>query len=124
MRLPKAEEQVMKYLWKLEKAYLRDVKAQFPPPPPATTTLNTLLKRLRDKGYIDFETEGKNRIYFPLIKKNQYFARHINGLISNHFNNSVEQFASFFTKEVEASDEELQKLRDLIDEKLKNTSDD
>ena len=114
----------MKYLWKLEKAFLKELKAQFPPPPPATTTLNTLLKRLIDKEFVGFETEGKNRVYFPLVPKNQYFARHINGLISNHFNNSVEQFASFFTKEVEASDEELQKLRDLIDQKLKDKTDD
>ena len=124
MTLTKAEEQVMNYLWKLDKAFFRELKEQFPEPKPATTTINTLLKRLIDKGFVDYRLYGNSREYFPVISKNQYFSKHINELIKNFFNNSVEQFASFFTKEVDVTDEDLKKLRDIVDKQIKSNSDD
>ena len=124
MILTKAEEQLMNYLWKLEKAFFKDIKEQYPDPKPATTTINTLLKRLADKGVIDYKLFGNSREYYPLITKNQYFSNHMKGLIKNFFNNSVEQFASFFTREVDISDEELKKLKDIIDGEIKSKSND
>lgn len=124
MDLTKAEEQLMKYLWKLEKSFFKDLKNQYPDPKPATTTINTLLKRLIDKGIVNYKLYGNSREYYPLMSKNQYFSRHINGLIKNYFNNSVEQFASFFTKEVDISDEDLKKLRDIVDNQLNAKSND
>ena len=124
MDLTKAEEQLMKYLWKLEKSFFKDLKDQYPDPKPATTTINTLLKRLIDKGIVSYKLYGNSREYYPLISKNQYFSKHVSGLIKNYFNNSIEQFASFFTKEVDISDEDLKKLRDIVDNQLNAKSND
>src|SRR5688572_16044175 len=99
MNMTKGEEELMKHLWKLEKSFFKELKDQYPDPKPATTTINTLLKRLIDKGFVAYRLYGNSREYYPLISKNQYFSKHIRGLIKNYFNNSVEQFASFFTKE-------------------------
>ena len=99
MKLSKTEEQLMQHLWKLEKAFMKDILEQYDDPKPATTTIATLLKRMNDKGYISYITFGKSREYFPLIKKADYFSKHLNGLIKNFFNDSASQFASFFTKE-------------------------
>lgn len=124
MTLTKAEEQVMSYIWRLEKAFFKELKEQFPEPKPATTTINTLLKRLIDKGFVDYKLYGNSREYFPVISKNQYFSKHINGLIKDFFNNSIEQFASFFTKEVDVTDSDLKKLRDIVDKQIKSNKDD
>ena len=35
--LTKAEEQVMQYLWKIDKGFLKDIVEQFPMPKPAYT---------------------------------------------------------------------------------------
>ena len=122
MSLTKAEEQLMNYLWKLNKTFFKELKEQFPEPKPATTTINTLLKRLIDKGYVNYKLYGNSREYYSLIKKNKYFSNHINGLIKNFFNDSAEQFASFFTEETDLSEEDLKKLRDIVDKQLKNKS--
>lgn len=119
MQLSKTEEQVMQLLWKLKKAFMRDLLAEFPEPKPATTTVATLLKRMKNKGYIDYKLYGKTREYYPLVKKSDYFSKHVNGLIKNFFNNSASQFASFFTEETELSVSELEELRKLIDSKIK-----
>jgi predicted transcriptional regulator len=119
MQLSKSEEQLMQYLWKRGKAFLKDLLDDFPDPKPATTTVATLLKRMADKGFIDYTTVGKSREYFPLVKKTDYFSKHVNGLIKNFFNNSASQFASFFTKETDLTNEELEELRKIIDQQIK-----
>jgi len=120
MHLTNAEEQVMKLLWRLDKAFIRDLLNEFPDPKPAPTTVITLLKRMMDKGFVSYKQYGNSREYYPLIKKADYFSDHINGLIKDFFNNSTSQFASFFTNETEMSKSELKELRDLVDKKLES----
>ncbi|MEQ9265980.1 MAG: BlaI/MecI/CopY family transcriptional regulator [Balneolaceae bacterium] len=124
MTLTKAEEQVMNYLWKLEKSFFKEIKEQFPEPRPATTTINTLLKRLIDKGFVNYKMYGNSREYFPLVDKNTYYSRQIKGIIKNSFNDSIEQFASFFTKETDLSEKELKTLRDIVDNQIKSSTND
>ena len=116
----KAEEQIMRYLWKLEKAFFKDLKAQFPDPKPATTTINTLLARMIEKGFISYQVYGNSREYYPLIKKKDYIKGQLNNMIKNFFNNSSEQFASFYTNEADLSEDELKKLREIVDNQLKS----
>ena len=47
--LTKAEEQVMQYLWKLKKAFLKDIVDEFPEPKPAYTTISTVIRVLVKK---------------------------------------------------------------------------
>ena len=119
MRLSKAEEQLMQYLWKLERAYMKDFLEAYPEPKPATTTLATVLKRLKDKGFIDYTVHGKAREYRALISKEDYFSTHMSGLIKTFFNDSTAQFASFFTQKSDLSKEELEDLKELIDSEIK-----
>jgi len=119
MQLSKSEEQVMQFLWKRKKAFMKDLLEDFKEPKPATTTVATLLKRMNDKGFIAYTLFGKSREYYPLVKKTDYFSKHVNGLIKNFFNDSASQFASFFTKETDLSTGELEDLKKLIDEQIK-----
>jgi len=120
MQLTKAEEQVMKYLWNLEKAYLKNILDEFPDPKPATTTIATLLKRVIDKGFVGYNQHGSNREYFPLIKKTEYFSKHVNSMIKDFFNNSASQFASFITNETNLNLTDLEELKQLVEQKIKN----
>jgi BlaI family penicillinase repressor len=120
IQLSKTEEQLMQFLWKRKKAFLKDLLEDFPEPKPATTTVATLLKRVNDKGFIGYELFGKSREYFPLIKKTDYFSHHVNGLIKNFFNDSASQFASFFTRETDLTRAELEELKKVIDAQIKN----
>ena len=120
MQLSKTEEQLMQHLWKLKKGFMKDLLEEYSEPKPATTTVATLLKRMTDKGFIAYNTVGKSREYFPIVKKKDYFSKHVNGLIRNFFNDSASQFASFFTKETNLTKEELEDLKSIIDQEIKN----
>jgi BlaI family transcriptional regulator, penicillinase repressor len=118
MQLTNAEEQVMKYLWKLERAYMKNILDEFPEPKPATTTIATLLKRMTDKGFVGYNQHGSNREYYTLVKKTDYFSKNFNVMIKDFFNNSASQFASFFANESNLSLSELEELRSLIEKKI------
>jgi len=120
MQLSKAEEQLMQHLWKLEKAFMKDLLEVYPNPKPATTTVATLLKRMTDKGFVTYTLFGKSREYYPLVKKKDYFSKHVNGLIKNFFNNDATQFASFFTESTNLSKTQLEELRSIIDQQIEN----
>src|SRR6056297_1913657 len=83
MKLSKSEEQLMQYIWKQEQAFMNDLLEMYPDPKPASSTVATLLKRIKDKGFIDYETFGRSRRYYPLVEKSDYFSKHINTLIKN-----------------------------------------
>ena len=117
-QLNKTELQIMKYLWLLKKGFMKDIVEQFPEPRPAYTTISTLLKRMCDKEYIGFERLGRDKQYFPVLKKNDYFSKQVNGIITHFFNDSKSQFASFFTKNADLSVHELEELQRLLQEKI------
>jgi len=119
MQLSKTEEQLMQHLWKLEKAFMKDILDTYDEPKPATTTIATLLKRMAGKGFVAYNLYGKSREYYPLVKKKDYFSKHVNGLIKHFFNDSASQFASFFTKETNLSKDELESLKKIIDNEIK-----
>lgn len=109
----------MQYLWKLEKAFMKDLLDRYPDPKPAPTTLATLLKRMQEKGFVGYEQMGRSRQYYPLVKKSDYFSTHLSGLIRKFFDGSHSEFASFFTSESDLSEAELEELKEIINKELR-----
>ncbi len=116
--LTRAEEQVMQFLWQLEKAYLKDLVEQFPEPRPAYTTISTVIRVLVKKGFIGFRTYGKINEYFALISKQKYFQSRVRPMISNYVSDNPTAFASFFANE-QLNLEELEEIKKLVNEKIK-----
>jgi len=119
MTLTQAEEQVMKHLWNLKKAYMKDILDEYPEPKPKPTTLATLLKRMIQKGFVGYNQHGNNREYFPLVLKEAYFTKHFSAVVKEFFNDSTSQFASFFTRASNMNVEELEALKAEIEERIK-----
>ena len=119
MKLPNAEEHLMKIIWKCATSFLKDIMEHYPEPKPAATTVATLLKRLQDKGMIAYRLFGNSRQYYPLVGKEEYFSRHVNDIVQNFFGNSALQFASFFTTTGNLSAKELEDLKKIVEQEIK-----
>jgi BlaI family penicillinase repressor len=118
MKLTSAEEQLMELIWDKDQVFMKDIIDSFPDPKPATTTIATLLKRMQNKGFVAYKLMGNSRQYYPLVKKSEYFSKHVNSLIKNFFGSSAMQFASFFTTETNLTTAELEDLKKIIDKQL------
>jgi len=121
MKLSKTEEQLMELIWSHEKVFMKDLLDSFPDPKPASTTIATLLHRMQDKGFLGYKLFGNSREYFPLVNKEDYFSKHMKGIIRNYFGNSTLQFASFFTTTSNMTTAELEDLKKIIDQEINNS---
>ena len=121
--LTKAEEQVMQYLWKIEKGFVKDIVEQFPEPRPAYTTITTVIRVLVSKGFIGFHTYGKVNEYYPLVSKLEYSKLYFNQVVRNYFSNSYQKFASFFAKENDLSLSELEEIKTIVEKQIEEKSD-
>lgn len=119
MSLSKSEEQLMEIIWKGEDIFMKEIIENYPEPKPASTTVATLLKRMQDKGFVGYKLFGNSRQYHPLIKKEEYFSKHVNSIIKDFFGDSALQFASFFAKTSNLSAEELEDLKKIVDQEIK-----
>lgn len=98
---------------------LKDLIDSYDEPKPAKTTVATTIKKLIDKGFVAYDEIGNVRVYYAIVKKENYFSKQMKNMIHKFFDNSNAQFASFFAKDGSLTKDELQKLRDLIDDELK-----
>lgn len=116
-QLTKAEEQVMQYLWELEKAFLKDILEQFPEPKPHTNTVSTILKVLKEKDFVHYEVFGRQHEYFPLVSKEKYSGKSMKSLVANYFEGSYTNAVSFLVEKNELSVEDLEMLLDELKNK-------
>ena len=116
--LTRAEEQVMHYLWEIERGFLKDIVEKFPEPRPAYTTVSTVIRVLVKKEVIGFTSYGKTNEYYPLISKSTYFKSRLKPIINNYFSGSTSNFASYFAEQ-KLNLTELEEIKQLVDEKIK-----
>ena len=108
--LTKSEEQVMQVLWKLQQGFLKDILENSPEPKPHSNTVATILKILVEKGFVDYETQGRNNLYRPKVSKSEYGKKSINQLVKGYFEGSPARLVSQFVTDNKLSPEELEAL--------------
>lgn len=121
--LTKAEEQIMQHLWKLQKAFLKDIVEAFPEPRPAYTTISTVIRTLVKKKFIAYHTYGKIHEYYPLVSKEVYFKDRFKEVVQNFFNGSVSKFTSAFTNDEDLKLSDLEKMKALIEDRIQKLKD-
>jgi predicted transcriptional regulator len=116
-KLTNKEEEIMHILWKLEKAFVKDVLAEIKEDKPHYNTLSTIIRNLEEKGYVSYNAFGKTHQYFPLVTKEDYKTKFMTTAIDNYFNSSYKNVVSFFAKEEKISVDELKDIIKLIENK-------
>jgi len=118
-KLTNKEEEIMHVLWRLKKAFVKEVVAELPKPKPHYNTVSTVIRKMEDKGFIDHEAFGNTHRYSPSITKEDYRKKYFSTAINNYFENSYKNVVSFFAKEEKISVEELQEIIKIIERKEK-----
>jgi BlaI family transcriptional regulator, penicillinase repressor len=115
--LTKAEEQVMQIIWKLNKAFLREIVDAMPVPRPHQNTVATLLKILIDKKFVKADVIGRMNQYYPAVSKDDYSKTTMKTLVKGYFEGSFSDAVSFMVKENNLSIEELELLLQTLKKK-------
>lgn len=114
-KLTKSEEEVMQWLWQLERATVSDIVEKIGEPRPPHSTISSFIRILEKKGFVAHKAYGKTYEYFPIISKADYGKQNISELVRDYFDGSVSNLVSFLVKNEKIDNDELQKLLDEMD---------
>lgn len=121
--LSRRERQIMDVLYKLEGASVKEVRENIADAP-SYSAVRTLLQKLVDKGHISHKEEGKKYVYYPNVKHKKASRSALSGVISTFFRDStfiaMNSLLEMSTNEM--SDEELEQLEQLIQDKKSKRS--
>lgn len=115
--LTKAEERVMQMLWKLEKAFTREILDQFESDPPGYTTVATVLTVLEQKGFVAHEMLGNSKRFYPLINKEKYSDFAMSNVMGKYFEGSLSRLVSFFADRKKLDLNELDEIIKILEDK-------
>jgi predicted transcriptional regulator len=119
-KLTHAEEQIMQVLWDLEKGFVNDIVSRLPDPKPAYNTVSTIVRILEQKGFVGHKAYGRTHEYYPLINKDEYSREYLDNFTQNYFSNSYKALASFFANTEKLSIRELEEIKVLVEEQIRN----
>ncbi|WP_321002452.1 BlaI/MecI/CopY family transcriptional regulator [Eisenbergiella porci] len=118
-RLPQiseAEFEVMKIVWQYAPISTNEITERLV----KTTswgpkTIQTLIKRLTNKGALTYEKEGRVYVYTPLVKENEYISQQSNSFLRRFYDGDITAMLSAYIKNDRLSAEEIGTLRSILD---------
>ncbi len=87
VHLTRRERQIMDVLYATEEASVGDIQARIPDSP-SYSAVRALLRKLMDKGHIDFRQEGAKYLYRPVVPKNDATKSAVRRLVNTFFEGS------------------------------------
>lgn len=111
--LTRAEEEIMQSLWKLKKAFVKEIIEGLPSPKPHYNTVSTITGILVEKGYVSYKAYGRSYQYFPTITKEEYSKRTMKKYLKGYFDGSFANMVSYFARQ---KDVNLQEVEDALKE--------
>jgi predicted transcriptional regulator len=112
------EMDVMNVLWKLGSGTVSEVQEGLSDELAYTTVL-TILRTLEKKGHVGHEAEGRAHRYLPLVEREEAQVSAIRRITGKLFSGSPELLMTQLLSERGLTEDQLRRLRDLVDERLK-----
>lgn len=116
-QLTTREEQIMQIVWRLKKAFIRDIVKELPDPKPHYNTVATIVKILVKKGILQSEMLGNTHQYSPTVDFEDYREEHVSSLKEKFFGNSFPSMMAYFAKQESLSEDEMEELIRIIKSK-------
>jgi predicted transcriptional regulator len=114
--LSKGEMEVARVLWDLGSATVRQVFEAFPAGRQIDfTTVQTYLRRLESKGYVNAALDGRTRVYSPRVKPQTVIRETLDDLVDRLFGGEALPLVRHLIEDRGISDADLAELRQLLD---------
>jgi len=115
-KLGKVQLQIMQVLWNRGEATAREITDTLNQMAPiAHSTTQTLLRKLEQKGAVAHETRDRVFIFRPLSRQADVSESAARDLLTRVFGGSVYGLVSHLLKHERVSEDEMRRLRELID---------
>ena len=114
--LGETEMEVLHHVWDLGEATVSDVRERIlEDRDVAYTTIMTVMKKLAEKGYLDYRKEGRSYVYQPAQEPNEVQHSLLQRLMEKVFQGSPSALVQTLVRREDLSDNERAEIRALID---------
>ncbi len=114
--LGETEMEVLHHVWDLGEATVADVRERIlEDRDVAYTTVMTVLKKLADKGYLDYHKEGRSYVYQPAEEPDAVQHSLLQRLMEKVFRGSPTALVQTLVQREDLSDDEREEIRALIE---------
>ena len=121
--LTDGEHRIMEVLWNLGSATVADVTAALSGKDgSAYTTVLTMMRILKEKGYLACRKHGRAHLYTPKVNRDTAARKAVRQLLSKFFAGSPEELVLSFLRDEELSPGELDELKRKIQKTTKPSS--
>ena len=119
-RLTELETVIMDAVWDLPEATVRAVQERLQPTKPlAYNTVLTMMRILRDKGFLGSERQGRLDVYRPLVTREQMARRSLKELLESFFAGSAPALVSQLLETEDLSPDEVRAIRREVDRRVR-----
>jgi predicted transcriptional regulator len=109
------ELEIMKVVWQLERATVRDVYEKLLERRKiAYTTVMTMMKILEQKGYLKKTQEDRAYLYRPAEPQNQVIRHMVRDFVKRVFNGSAEPLVVHLVEDRQLSEKDLRELSRML----------
>ena len=124
-KLPEAELEIMLALWQatgqVPRTYFEQKLAHRRW---NTNTVNTMLSRLQEKGFVAAERNGREKVYHALVKQDDYLEFESSSILQRLYDNSVKNFVLSLAHTDALAEEDIEELQQYLSQLQKGAADD
>ena len=111
-----AETEVLRVVWSLESATVQQVCDALSRKPPANyATVQTLLRRLEKKGYVQHEVQGKAHVFMAAADQEDVIKRTVGDFVDRLFGGDPLPLMMHLADQAELDPSDIKRLKKLIE---------
>ena len=114
-QISESEFEVMKIIWKYAPISTNEITEKLLQTTSwSPKTIQTLIKRLVNKGAVTYEKQSRMFVYTPAIKENEYIGQESNTFLNRYYDGNITTMLSAYIENDKLSESELDTLRTLL----------
>lgn len=120
-QISEAEFEVMKIIWKYAPVNTNEITEHLTKTTSwSPKTIQTLIKRLVNKGALAYEKQSRVFVYTPLVDMNEYIGQESSSFLNRFYDGNISKMLSAYIENDKLSENEIDTLRSLLNNKGEN----
>ena len=114
-QISEAEYEVMKIVWKYAPINTNEITEKLLATSSwSAKTIQTLIKRLVNKGVLTYEKNSRVFVYTPVVKESEYISQERNSFLNRYYDGDITAMLSAYIQNDKLSKTEIETLRALL----------
>ena len=119
-QISEAEYEVMKIVWKYAPINTNEITEKLLATSSwSAKTIQTLIKRLVNKGVLTYEKNSRVFVYTPVVKESEYISQESNSFLNRYYDGDITAMLSAYIQNDKLSKTEIETLRALLSKRSK-----